>query len=87
LAGRPLVSYPLEALAAAGLGAVVCAKPGEELPPLPARVVAEPESGLPRGEGRALRQGGGWGRGAQGGIGVRPLIVVACDMPFVPPLS
>src|SRR3954462_9569885 len=32
LGGRPMIAYPLEAIAAAGLEVVGCAKPGQELP-------------------------------------------------------
>jgi molybdopterin-guanine dinucleotide biosynthesis protein A len=74
LGGRPLISYPLAALATAGLEAVVCAKPGQELPPLEVPVVAEPEQ--PRhplcGIVAALRAGEG-----------RPVVAIACDLPFV----
>jgi molybdenum cofactor guanylyltransferase len=73
LGGSPLISYPLAELAAAGLETVVCAKPGDELPPLAARLLAEPPE--PRhplcGIVTALRAAEG-----------RPLVVVACDMPF-----
>jgi molybdopterin-guanine dinucleotide biosynthesis protein A len=76
LAGRPLVAYPLAALAAAGVEAVVVAKGGSELPELGVAVVVEPEE--PRhpllGIVTALRHGGG-----------RPVLVVACDLPLVPP--
>lgn len=74
LGGSPLISYPLAELAAAGLEAVVCAKEGDELPPLAVPVLREPAR--PRhplaGVVAALRAGEG-----------RPLVVVACDMPFV----
>jgi molybdenum cofactor guanylyltransferase len=74
LGGSPLIAYPLAELAAAGIEAVVCAKEEEELPPLAVRVLREPER--PRhplaGIVAALRAGEG-----------RPLVVVACDMPFV----
>jgi molybdopterin-guanine dinucleotide biosynthesis protein A len=74
LHGQPLISYPLAAIEEAGLEAVVCAKPGDELPPLEAPVLREPEQ--PRhplcGIVAALRAGEG-----------RPAVVVACDLPFV----
>jgi molybdopterin-guanine dinucleotide biosynthesis protein A len=76
LGGRSLVSYPLAAFAAAGIDAVVCAKPGEELPPLEVPVISEPV--LPRhplcGIVAALRAGEG-----------RAVVAVACDLPFVAP--
>jgi len=76
LAGRPLISYPLEALAAAGLERAVVAKPGSELPPLDCRVVREPARPLHPLSGvvAALRAAAG-----------RPLVVLACDMPLVAP--
>lgn len=74
LAGRPLISYPLEAAAAAGLEPVVVAKPDSELPQLECAVIeepAEPQHPL-AGLIAALRASDG-----------RPVIAVACDMPFV----
>ncbi len=76
LGGRPLISYPLAALRAAGIEAVVCAKPGQALPPLGVRVIPEPAA--PRhplcGIVVALRS-----------AAPQPLIAIACDLPFVPP--
>ena len=85
LAGRPLISYPLAALAAAGIEALVVAKRGTELPAFegPAggvgartEVLVEPD--LPRhplaGVLAALRHAGG-----------RPLVVLAGDMPLAEP--
>jgi molybdopterin-guanine dinucleotide biosynthesis protein A len=86
LAGRPLISYTLAALAAAGIEALVVAKAETELPvqitesgasgPPPIRVLREPE--LPThplcGIVAALRE-----------AGERPLVVLACDMPFAAP--
>lgn len=76
LGGEPLVAWPLAAVAAAGLEPVVVAKPGTELPPLGCRVLREPAE--PRhplcGIVAALREAGG-----------RPVVAVACDMPFVAP--
>jgi len=76
LDGRPLLDYPLEALAAAGLEPCVAAKPGSELPGVTAPVVREPE--LPRhplcGIVAALRAAPG-----------RDLVAVPCDMPFLTP--
>jgi molybdenum cofactor guanylyltransferase len=74
LAGRPLISYPLETVAAAGLEPVVVAKPDSELPELDCRVIREragrshPAAGILS----ALENAAG------------PIVVVACDMPFVP---
>jgi molybdenum cofactor guanylyltransferase len=74
LHGQPLIAYPLAAIEEAGLEAVVYAKPGDELPPLEAPVLREAEQ--PRhplcGIVAALRGGEG-----------RPLVVIACDLPFV----
>jgi molybdopterin-guanine dinucleotide biosynthesis protein A len=73
-AGEPLIARPLAAAAAAGLEAVVVAKPASELPPLEVPVwfePAEPHHPL-AGLVRALEAG-------------RPVVAVACDMPFVTP--
>jgi molybdopterin-guanine dinucleotide biosynthesis protein A len=88
LGGRPLIDYPLAAIEEAGLEAVVCVKPGQELPPLasfagpgpakeprnPVPVLVEPLE--PRhplcGIVAALRAGEG-----------RPVLAVACDLPFL----
>jgi molybdenum cofactor guanylyltransferase len=78
LAGRPLISYPLAALAAAGLERRVVAKPGSELPRLEegTRLLLEPPS--PRhplcGIVAALRAAPG-----------RAVVAVPCDMPFATP--
>lgn len=78
LGGRPLSSYPVRALAEAGIEAAVFAKPGQELPELGAAVHREPAE--PRhplcGIVAALRVAA---------AGDRPLVVLACDLPFVPP--
>jgi molybdopterin-guanine dinucleotide biosynthesis protein A len=77
LAGRPLIDYPLAAARAAGLEAVVVAKPSSELPALRVPVVLEPE--WPQhplcGLVAALAQ-----------FPDRRLLAVACDMAFVPAL-
>lgn len=76
LAGRPLIAYPLAALEAAGVKAVVVAKPGSELPPLGCPIIREPE--LPHhplcGIVAALRAARG-----------RAVIAIACDMPLTEP--
>jgi molybdenum cofactor guanylyltransferase len=75
LAGRALISYPLAALVEAGLEAVVVAKPDTELPPLDVDVLNEPAEPVHPLAGivAALRQTG------------RPVVVIGCDFPFVPP--
>jgi molybdopterin-guanine dinucleotide biosynthesis protein A len=75
LAGRPLIDYPLAAAQAAGLEAVVVAKAGSDLPPLGVPVLIEPaEPQHPLcGVLAALRESG------------RPVLAVACDMPFLAP--
>jgi molybdopterin-guanine dinucleotide biosynthesis protein A len=72
LGGRPLAAWVLDAAAAAGVDAVVVAKPGFALPG--AEVWEEPAapSHPLTGLVRALEAG-------------RPVIALACDMPFVPP--
>lgn len=75
LAGQPLISYPLRAAAAAGLRAVVIAKPDSPLPDLEVRIVHElsqprhPLCGLVA----ALEH-------APAGTAV---LAVACDLPFL----
>jgi molybdenum cofactor guanylyltransferase len=74
LGGRPLISYPLRAVKAAGLEPIVVCKPDSELPKLDCRVVREPAE--PRhplaGIVAALRASGG-----------APVVAVGCDMPFL----
>jgi molybdopterin-guanine dinucleotide biosynthesis protein A len=74
LAGQSLISYPLAALAEAGLEAVVVAKPDTDLPPLDVDVLTEPAEPVHPMAGivAALRQTG------------RPIVVIGCDFPFVP---
>jgi molybdopterin-guanine dinucleotide biosynthesis protein A len=76
LAGRPLISHPLAAVADASLEPVVVAKPESPLPELVCRVVREPaEPAHPlRGIVSALEESRG-----------RAVIALACDMPLVPP--
>lgn len=76
LAGRPLIEHTLAALRAAGLETVVVAKPGSELPPLEIAVWEEPDDPAHPlcGVLRALEGAGG-----------RPVLAVACDMPFLAP--
>ena len=76
LDGKPLIAFPITAVAEAGMEPLVVAKPGTELPALPCRSLREPEqpqhplSGLVA----ALRE-----------PAARPLVAVACDMPFLTP--
>lgn len=76
LAGRPLIEHPIDALRSAGLEPTVVAKSDSPLPPLTCELIAEPDS--PRhplcGIVAALQAADG-----------RAVVVVACDMPFVPP--
>lgn len=74
LAGRPLISYVMDSVGAAGLEPIVMAKRGSELPDLECRVVREEEQRSHPAAGivAALEAAGG------------PVVVVACDMPFVP---
>ena len=76
LAGRALASYPVEAIAAAGLEPMVVAKRTTELPELDCRLVfeTEPTSHPAAGILAALRSADG-----------RAVVAIACDMPFVPP--
>lgn len=78
LGGRPLASYPVAALRAAGIEAVLYAKPGQALPELGVPVRREPQEPRHplRGILAALRDCAPTDR---------PLLVVACDLPFVPP--
>lgn len=74
LAGQPLISYPLRAIANAGLEPLVVAKAGTELPDLDVPVErSEPNGHHPlHGVIAALRAARG-----------RPVVIVACDMPLV----
>jgi len=74
LAGRPLVCYPLAAVAQAGLDALIVAKANTELPEVDVPVLREraEETHPLHGVVEALHAAGG-----------RPVVVIACDMPFV----
>ena len=78
LAGRPLISYPLSSARAAGLEAVIVAKPDTALPPTGERVIVEPDE--PRhplcGALAALEHA--QRRSPGGGV-----VLVGADMPFV----
>jgi molybdenum cofactor guanylyltransferase len=76
LAGRPLVAHAVGAVRDAGLDPVVVAKPDSPVPDLGVTIVDEPAE--PRhplcGIVAALRY-----------AETRPVVVIGCDMPFVPP--
>jgi molybdenum cofactor guanylyltransferase len=76
LAGRPLVAHAVGAVREAGLDPVVVAKPDSPVPDLGVTIVDEPAE--PRhplcGIVAALRY-----------AKTRPVVVIGCDMPFVPP--
>jgi molybdenum cofactor guanylyltransferase len=75
LAGQSLAARAVSVLEAAGLEPIVVAKRGSPLPALAVEAIAEPDE--PRhpltGIVTALRETG------------RPAVVLACDMPLVPP--
>jgi len=73
LGGRPLIDYPLAALAEAGLEAVVVAKSPLQLPALEVPVwIESPEPSHPlSGILAAIRRS------------ARPVLALGCDMPFV----
>ena len=75
VAGRPLISYPLQAARAAELASVVVAKPGTSLPDLDCEVIREPAAPVHPLLGilAAIAAGDG------------PVIALGCDMPFVTP--
>lgn len=74
LAGRPLISYPIQAVVEAGLEPLVVAKATTELPGINVPVTREePNDRHPlHGVIAALRAARG-----------RPVVIVACDMPLV----
>lgn len=75
LSGRPLLTHPVDAFRAAGMSAVVLAKPGHALGPLDCEVLIEPAEPLHPllGVTTALRE-----------LAPAPIVVCACDMPLVP---
>jgi molybdenum cofactor guanylyltransferase len=74
LAGQPLIEHPIAAAEAAGLEPVVIAKRATELPSLRCPILREPaEPRHPLG-----------GIVAALDFAEAPVVVVACDMPFVP---
>ncbi|MFL5897901.1 MAG: molybdenum cofactor guanylyltransferase [Solirubrobacterales bacterium] len=98
LGGRALISYPLAAIEAAGLEAVVCAKPGQELPPLLGSSVGPGSTEEPSNEVPVLEEPARprhplcgvvaalrVGEGAEGPRAPTAVVAIACDMPFVSP--
>ena len=75
MGGRPLIAWPIAAAQEAGLEVVVVAKPGSSLPPLDVPVWDEPAEPVHPLAGlvAALERAG------------RPIVALACDMPFVTP--
>ena len=75
LCGRPLIGYPLAAIAASGMQAVVVAKGATALPPLDVPVWLEPDEPTHPllGIVSVLEQAGS------------PVVICGCDMPFVTP--
>lgn len=75
LGGRPMVEYPIESLRHAGLDPFVVAKDGNRLDLTGTRLVVEPDQPLHPllGIATAIREAAG-----------RPVLVVACDLPFLP---
>jgi len=76
LGGRPLISYPLAAIEAAGLEPLVVAKAHTPLPRLGCRIVHEPDE--PRHPLAGILA-------ALGACGGRAVVAVGCDMPFLEP--
>ncbi len=74
LGGRPLLEYPLAAVQGAGLEPVVVAKRDSPLPPLAVPRWDEPAEPVHPLTGIVA---------ALLGAGDRPVLAVACDMPFV----
>jgi len=89
LGGRPLISYPLAAIEAAGLEAVVVTKPGEEPPPSRGSFVVNSRTKEPRDGVRVLEEPREPRHPLCGIVAAlrlgRPIVVVACDLPFVAP--
>jgi len=75
IAGRPLVSYPVDAALAAGLETVVVAKPETRLPSLEVTVLREPEE--PHHPLCGVLAALDADRG--------DVLALACDMPFLTP--
>jgi molybdopterin-guanine dinucleotide biosynthesis protein A len=74
LGGRPLISYPLAAFAAAGIGVVVVAKAATTLPRLDVPVLLEPDEPTHPLLGLVT---------ALAHAGSTPIVASPCDTPFV----
>jgi molybdopterin-guanine dinucleotide biosynthesis protein A len=74
LAGRPLIAYPLAAAREAGLDVAVVAKRDSPLPALECRIFDEPDE--PRHPLTGILA-------ALDAAADRPILALACDMPFV----
>jgi len=77
LGGLPLIAYPLDALAEAGIESLVVAKKDTALPPLNVPLLTEPDRPVHplTGVVAALRHAGG-----------RAVLVLPCDAPFLTPM-
>jgi molybdenum cofactor guanylyltransferase len=89
LGGRPLISYPLAAIEAAGLDAVVVTKPGEAPAPSRGSFVRPYTTKEPRDEVAVLEEPLEPRHPLCGIVEAlrlrRPIVAVACDLPFVAP--
>ena len=89
LAGRPLIDYPLAAIAAAGLEAVVVTKPEEAPPPSRGSFVRSGRTKEPRDSVSVLEEPVEPRHPLCGIVAAlrlgRPIVAVACDLPFVTP--
>jgi len=77
LAGRPLIHYSLEALAQAGMDAIVVAKEDTTLPHLAAEIITEPSQPRHPLAGVVV---------ALNHAHPRPVVTLPCDAPFVSPM-
>jgi molybdenum cofactor guanylyltransferase len=89
LGGRPLIDYPLTAIAAAGLEAVVVTKPGEGPPSSRGSFHTYSVQKEPRDSLRVLEEPLEPRHPLCGIVAAlrlgRPVVAVACDLPFVAP--
>lgn len=91
LAGRPLISYPLAALAAAGIEPFVVAKPSTDLCGRPlARQTDLETTAIALGEVEIVTEPAEPTHPLAGIVAAlrhadRPLVVLGCDFPFAPP--